>query len=175
MGSLSRSQNRKSSTSGERRRAQGSRRQRLAGPTLAAREPRRIPNTLRHPFRERGTSSTVLTAAVNLFWTRLAPHRRDRPVLGLVWAGPSIEAAASEGPPGSGIVLRTEVTAIWIPPAFRDLARQQAGPLLDYSADELQTYLGRDGWKPESSVLLRRKVESGRPHCVLRLGQITHI
>jgi hypothetical protein len=74
------------------------------------------------------------------------------PVLGLTWAsmtwrGPPAEAPAPEGPPDSGIVVAIEVTAIWIPQALCDLARHQAGPLVNCSPEEAQTHLARKGWR----------------------------
>jgi hypothetical protein len=102
---------------------------------------------MQDPFRERGTSSTGLTAAVNLFWTFGTASAMIAPVLGLMWAGRPSEGPAPVGPPGSGIVLRTEVTAIGIPQALRELARHRAGPPVDRSSEELQTDLGRNGWR----------------------------
>src|SRR5262245_37033538 len=32
-----------------------------------------------------------------------------------------------ENPPGSGIIVRTEVTALWIPRALHDVAQSEAG------------------------------------------------
>ena len=136
----SRSHDRQPSTSGERRRAHGSRRQGLAfRPALAAPEDRQLASTLQDPFRERGIRSTVLTAAVNLLWTVGAASAVIAPVLGLMWAGPPTAAPAPEGPPGSGTVLRTEITAIWMPRALRDLVRHPAGPPVDCSPEELQS------------------------------------
>jgi hypothetical protein len=88
----------------------------------------------------------VLTAVINLFWWLGGASAIIVPVVGLMWAGPHAEAPAPEGPPGSGIVLTTEVTAIWIPQVLRDLAQHQAGPPVDRSPKELQTYLKRNGW-----------------------------
>jgi hypothetical protein len=116
----SRSLDRPSSTSGERRCAHGSCRQGLAfRPAFSALENRRVSRTPRHLFRERGTRSTVLNAAVNILWTIGTASAMIAPVLGLVWAGPPGEAPDPQGPPSSGIVLRTEVTAIWMPRALR--------------------------------------------------------
>ena len=67
---------------------------------------------MQDPFRERGTRSAGLTAAVNLFWAVGTASAMIAPVLGLMWAGPPSEAPAPEGPPGSGIVLRTDVIAM---------------------------------------------------------------
>src|SRR5262249_26290984 len=103
---------------------------------------------MQDPFRERGTRSTVLTAAVNLFWTVSTASAMIAPVLVLMWAGPPPEVPAVEGPPGSGIVLRTEVSHICIPQAFHERARhKEAGPPVDRTPEELQTYLRRNGWR----------------------------
>jgi hypothetical protein len=154
---LSRSHNRQSSTSGERRCAHGSRRQSLAfRPALAAPEDRRLLSALQDPFLQLGTRSTVLTAVVNLFWAVGAASTVIAPVLGLMWAGLPAEAPAPEEPRGSGIVLRTEVTTIWMPRALRDLARHRANPPVDCSPEELQTYLGRNGWSPAWYALTYR-------------------
>ena len=87
----------------------------------------------------------MLTAVVNLFWTVSTTSAMIAPVLVLMWAGPPAAAPAPEAPPGSGIILRSEVTAIWIPRALRGLARRQAGPPVGRSPEELQTDLGRNG------------------------------
>jgi hypothetical protein len=102
---------------------------------------------MQDPFRERGTRSTVLTAAANILWTVGTASAMIAPVLGLMWAGPPREAPAPEGPPGSGIVLRTEVTAIWMPRALLDLARHHGGPPVDRSPEEVQSCLERNGWR----------------------------
>jgi hypothetical protein len=125
---------------------------------------------MQDPFRERGTRSTVLTAAVNLFWTVGTTSAMIAPVLGLMWAGPPTAAPAPEGPPGSGTVLRTEVTAIWMPQALRDLARRQAGPSVDRSPEELQTSLGRNGWRAAWYALTYRMHQVNG-----ELGEITQI
>jgi hypothetical protein len=104
------------------------------------------------PFQQQGIRSTLLNPAVNLLWrvgTALAvfaplydliclgPMRRDSPA-----GGPVIE-----GPPDSGVVVRTEVTAVWIPQALCELARGRAGPRVDCSPEEVQIYLARHGWR----------------------------
>jgi hypothetical protein len=98
---------------------------------------------MQDPFRQRGIRSTVLTAVVNLFWWLGAASAIIGSVVGLMWAGPHAEAPAPEGPPGPGIVLGTEVTAIWLPRGLLQLARQQGGPPEFRSPEELQTVLGR--------------------------------
>jgi hypothetical protein len=113
---------------------------------LAASAYRLLPRTPQDPLRQLCTRSTLLTAAVNFFWTVGTALAMIAPVLGLIWAGPPTKAQAPEGPPGSGIILSTEFTAIRMPRALRDLARQQTGPPVDQSREELQTYLRRNGW-----------------------------
>jgi hypothetical protein len=125
---------------------------------------------MQDPFRERGTRSTVLTAAVNLLWTVGTASAMIAPVLGLMWAGPPTAAPAPEALPGSGIILRTEVTAIWMPQALRDLARHQAGPPVDRSPEELQGYLGRNGWRAEWYALTYRTHQANGAS-----GEITQI
>ena len=130
---------------------------------------------MQDPFRERGTRSAGLTAAVNLFWAVGTASAIIAPVLGLVWAGLPIEAPAPEGPPGSGIILRTEVTAIWMPRALRDLARHQAGSPVGRSPEELQTCLGRNGWRAAWYALTYRghqvNGESGEITQIRRLSE----
>jgi hypothetical protein len=143
----SRSHDRESSISGECRRAHGSLRQRLAfWPALAARTDRGLPSPAQG-LRKPGARFPVLTAAVNLLWTVAAATAVIAQVVALMWAAPHAEAPAPDEPPGSGIVVRTEVTAVWIHLALRDLARHQGGQRVDGSAQEVQTYLERNGWR----------------------------
>jgi hypothetical protein len=51
-------------------------------------------------------------------------------------AGPEPDAA-----PGSGIVMRTEVTTVWVPPALVDLAHRATDSSVARSRDELKTYI----------------------------------
>jgi hypothetical protein len=117
----------------------------------------------------------VLTAAVNLFWTLAAASAVMAPVLGLMWVsmmslGSPAEAPATEGPPGSGIVVKTEVTAVWIPQALRDLARRQAGTPVDWLHEEVQTYLARNGWRSAWYALTCRGYQLNGQY-----GEITQI
>jgi hypothetical protein len=96
--------------------------------------------------RLRSPLKVALTAIVNLCWTIGTAAAMIAAVLGLIWADPHSLAPGPEGPSGSGIVVHTEVTAIWLPQALLDLVRQQGGPPLDHSPEELQTYLGQNGW-----------------------------
>jgi hypothetical protein len=97
---------------------------------------------------ERGTRSTVLTAVVNLFWTVGTALAMIAPVIGLMWAGPPKAVPTPEGPPGSGIVVRSEVIAIWMPRVLRDLAMQNNGPPVALAPEALEAYLARKGWRP---------------------------
>ncbi len=74
-----------------------------------------------NPFPKRGTRSAVLSAAANLFRTAGAASAMIALVLGLMSAASQTGAPAPDGPPGSGVVLRTEVRTIWMPQALRDL------------------------------------------------------
>src|SRR5262249_15395997 len=125
---------------------------------------------MQNPFRERGTRSTVFTAAVNLLWAIGTASAMFATVLGLMWAGPPTGAPAVAGLPASGTVLRTEVTAIWMPRALRDRARHQAVEPVGRSPEALQTDLGRDGWRAAWYALTYRghQVNGGS-------GEITQI
>jgi hypothetical protein len=96
----------------------------------------------------RGTLKVALTAVVNLCWTVGTAAAMIAAVLGLMWADPHAQSPGPEGPSGSGIVVHTEVTAIWLPQALLDLARQQGGPPEFGSTEELQTFLRRSGCTP---------------------------
>jgi hypothetical protein len=65
---------------------------------------------------------------------------------GIMQPGSPPEATAMEEPPGSGIVLRTEITAVWIPRALRDQTRRKVGLLANPSPDALQTCVRRNEW-----------------------------
>ena len=62
-------------------------------------------------------------------------------IVGLVYVGFPAGAPGPEDPPGSGIVVRTEVTALWIPRALRDMAHGEAGAPIFRSPEALQTEL----------------------------------
>jgi hypothetical protein len=126
-------------------------------------------------FRQRGTRSIVLTSATNLLWRLGAASAIIAPMLGLIWVGmmrrdPPAQALVPEDSPGSGIVVKTDVTAIWISQALRALARRQAGTPVDCSPEEVQRYLARNGWKSAWYALTYRghQVNGG-------FGEITQI
>jgi len=62
-------------------------------------------------------------------------------IVGLVCVSFQAGAPGPEDPPGSGIVVRTEVTALWIPRALRDVAQGDAGAPVFRSPEALQTEL----------------------------------
>jgi hypothetical protein len=54
-------------------------------------------------------------------------------------------APGPENPTGSGIIVRTEVTALWIPRALHDVAQSEAGAPVLLSPAELHTEMKRRG------------------------------
>ena len=64
---------------------------------------------------------------------------------GLTWLSFRAGSPSPEGPPNSGIVVRTEVTALWIPDALRNVAQGEAGATIFHSPEALQTELERRG------------------------------
>jgi hypothetical protein len=88
----------------------------------------------------------ALPAAVNLCWRIGTAAVMIAALIGLMWVDPHAQAPGPEGQPGSGIVVHTEVTAIWLPRPLLDLALQQGDQAVDRSPEELQNYLGRYGW-----------------------------
>jgi hypothetical protein len=75
-----------------------------------------------------------------------------------------------DSPPGSEVIIRTEVTAIWVPQALRDLARRQADPPADRSPEKVRTYLAGSGWRePWYAVTSQVYQRHGRS------GETTHI
>jgi hypothetical protein len=55
-------------------------------------------------------------------------------------------APDADTPPGSGIVVHIEITAVWLPRALVDQARRRNGLPVVCSPDELRTCLARNGW-----------------------------
>jgi hypothetical protein len=110
------------------------------------RQPSACGEPRRNPPRTRAIRSTVLTAALNFFWTFGAVSVVIVGVICLNWTAPPAKEPARAEPPGSGIILRTEVTTIWVPGALRDRARHPSGLATDHVAVELETYLVENGW-----------------------------
>jgi hypothetical protein len=90
--------------------------------------------------------------------------------IGMMRRGSPAETPAAEEPPGSGIILRTEVITIWVPRALREMARQWAGPLVDYPPEHVQIYLARNGWRVGWYALTCRGYQVNG-----QSGEITHI
>jgi hypothetical protein len=95
--------------------------------------------------RLRSPLKVALAVVVNVCWTAGTAAVMIAAVLGVMWANPHAQSPGPDGPSGSGIVVHTEVTAIWLPQALLDLARQQGGPPEFRSTEELQTFLRRSG------------------------------
>jgi hypothetical protein len=123
--------------SGEQQRMYGSHRQELSFLTAFAAI---VDRRLRSPLKR------ALTAIVNLCWAVGTAAAMIAAVLGLMWAGHHAQGPGQEAYSGSGIVVHTDVTAIWLPRPLLDLVRQQGRPAVVGSPEELQTYLGRYGW-----------------------------
>jgi len=65
--------------------------------------------------------------------------------VGLTWVSFGAGSPGPEDLPNSGIVVRTEVTALWIPRALRNVAQGEAGATVFHSPEALQTELERRG------------------------------
>jgi hypothetical protein len=66
-------------------------------------------------------------------------------IVGLVYVSFQAGAPDPEDSPGSGIIVRTEVTAVWIPRALHEDAQIEAGAPVFLSPDALDTALKRRG------------------------------
>ena len=67
-------------------------------------------------------------------------------LVSLTWVGDHAGAPDADTPPGSGIVVHIEITAVWLPRALVDQARRRNGLPVVCSPDELRTCLERNGW-----------------------------
>jgi hypothetical protein len=94
--------------------------------------------------RSRGARS-IVSAAVKTVFRTVGAVLPIAAVFGLIWVSLQAVAPTPHGKPGSGIVLRTDVTAIWVPKALRDQAQSEAGRPIIRSPDELRNYLERHG------------------------------
>jgi hypothetical protein len=68
-------------------------------------------------------------------------------LVGLTWVSHHAGAPDPEPARGSGIVVFTEITAVWIPQPLLDLARDPGGSPLGRSPEAVRAYLGRHGWR----------------------------
>jgi hypothetical protein len=67
-------------------------------------------------------------------------------LMSLMWVGNHAGAPDPDSPAGSGIVVHTEIVAVWLPRALLDQARERCGLPVVRSPDELRTCLEQDGW-----------------------------
>jgi hypothetical protein len=74
----------------------------------------------------------------------------------LVFVSFQAGAPHPEGPPGSGIIERTEVTVVWIPGALRDVAQAEGGSPGPCFLDPLQAELKRRGLNDASYAVTCR-------------------
>jgi hypothetical protein len=95
--------------------------------------------------RWRDARSLVIAAAKTVFQTVGAVVLLVAGVFGVICVSFQAAAPPPEGQLGSGHVLRTDVTAIWLPQPLHDLARSESGPHVVRSSEELRTYLERHG------------------------------
>jgi hypothetical protein len=95
----------------------------------------------------RGSGSSPLSAAVTLLWTWGAAAAVIASLVCLAGVEHHAGEPDPEDRPGSGTIIRTEVTAIWAPQALCDLARHKADPPMELSPERLQTCLARSGWR----------------------------
>jgi hypothetical protein len=80
-------------------------------------------------------------------------------LMGLTWAGHHASMPDPEDRPGSGIVMRTEVAAVWVPQALCNLARLEAGHRAHFTPQEVQTFLEKHGWQTASYALTYRGLQ----------------
>jgi hypothetical protein len=66
-------------------------------------------------------------------------------IVGLVYVSFQARSPGPADRPGSGIFVRTEVTALWVPRALRDVAQGEAVTAVFRSPETLQTELKRRG------------------------------
>jgi hypothetical protein len=109
----------------------------------------RLPGTCARLPR-RSLVSGAFKAAVNLFWMVAGALVLFAPVVALMWARAHTNAPTQVRiePPGSGIVVRSEVIAIWMPRALRDLAMERSGLAVAIAPEALEADLARKGWRP---------------------------
>jgi hypothetical protein len=78
--------------------------------------------------------------------------------------------------PGSEVIIRTEVTAIWVPKALRDLALRQADPPSDRSPEKVRTHLAGSGWRePWYAVTSQAYQLNGRSEETTHIRWLTEI
>lgn len=102
---------------------------------------------MRIPFIEasrwRTTRTRLLAAAAALLRMAVVASAITASVFGPARTEHHAVAPAADGPPGSGIIERTDVTAVWVPQALLDLARHGAGGPVIRSPGDLGDYVER--------------------------------
>jgi hypothetical protein len=100
----------------------------------------------------------VIRAVVPLFQTVGTAAVLVAGLCGLFWVGFHAGSPTLPDQPGSGIIVRTEATAVWIPRALLDLARCKckARPAVIRSPGELRTYLEHRGMNAAWYALVYR-------------------
>jgi hypothetical protein len=125
-------------------------------------------------FRHRGTRSNLLAAVANLLCAVGAAAAILAQAFGLMWSDPHAGTPDPEEAPGSGVVIRAEVTAIWLPRALRDLTRHEAGSPAVRSVEELQASMGRDCWRAGWYALTCRLYQAdGRSSEITQLRRLS--
>jgi hypothetical protein len=80
-------------------------------------------------------------------------------LVGLTSVGNHASVPDPEDQPGSGVVIRTEVAAVWVPQALCNLARLEAGHRMHFAPEEVQTYFEDHGWKTAWYALTYRGLQ----------------
>jgi hypothetical protein len=94
-------------------------------------------------------------------------------IAGLVYVSFQARSPGPADSPGSGIIVRTEVTALWIPRALHEAAQSEAGAPVLLSLDALHTELKRRGLNdPWYSITYRQHQVNGE---FGELSQIRHL
>jgi hypothetical protein len=104
-----------------------------------------MPNDEHAMRRPRRARAVIITAIAILFQIVGTLAVLIPGVFVLIWVGFRATAPPSVEPAGSGIVVRTDVTAIWVPHAFLDVAQGKAGSPVIRSPEGLRTELERHG------------------------------
>jgi len=93
--------------------------------------------------RLRTTRTRLLAAAAALSRMAVVASAIAASVFGPAWTEPHAVTSAPDEPPGSGIIERTDVTAVWVPQALFDLARHGTEALVIRSPGDLGDYVER--------------------------------
>jgi hypothetical protein len=95
--------------------------------------------------RARDGRSSAIALVTKLFQTAGTTVVVIGGIIGLVYVSFQASPAGPDHPPRSGIVVRTEVTALWIPRALLHMVQGETGTPVFRSPEALQTELRRRG------------------------------